>query len=334
MKQLMVDGRAGPCVQEVDIPKISDRQILVKNVHSLVSTGTERHYLEQCECSGKKLRLGYCGFGEVAAVGHLVDHVSVGQRVIAMGWGHAVHAEYLVMPMRLVQPVPLGMPSERALFAGIMATAIHAVDRANLLAGDRVLVIGAGLVGQLVAEVARQTASAVLLTDLNHEKTQLNPNLKGVSCDEILNNALRYRGAFTKAFICLSGKADEWLVALPSLLNPQGNGLHRPRIIGVGRYHAQVHFSVELGNLDIVFSARCGEGYRNDAYVHGLINLQPLAGEYTVDQNLKRSLDLLHYSDVCIEPLISHRLTLNQLPDFYQSLKQPNAILSAVVNYS
>lgn len=333
MKQLLVNGSLGPCIEQVEMPIISERQVLVKNLHSLVSTGTERHYVEQCQVSDRRLRLGYCGVGEVVATGALVEHVHVGQLVIAMGWEYAVHAEYLVMPMRLVQPIPPGMACERALFANIMATAVHATDRASLLVSDHVLVIGAGLVGQMVAEVSRQTASSVLLTDIDAVKATSNPNIQGIESWQLLAKRHLYQGEFTKAFICISGQADEWLDALPGLLNPRGNGLHRPRIIGVGRYKAQVSFSVDLGNIDLMYSARCGEGYRNDDYVHGILDIEPLPGEATVDKNLQRSLEVLQRSDIALEQLISRRLTLSQLPALYNELKQPNSMLSVIVDY-
>jgi len=334
MKQLLVDGVKGALIQETGIPEISRNQVLVKNSHSLVSTGTELHYLNKSINDNTRLRLGYCGVGEVKEVGADVDCVQTGQKVIAMGWGYAVHAEYLAMPKRLVHAVPTGMKLEKALLANIMATAVHAVDRAKLLQTDRVLVIGAGLVGQLVAEVARQTVSELIITDFDCERCKTNDSITGIDSKTFMSRVTEFEGAFTKAFICINGEADDWMNALVDLLNKRGNGVHRPRIIGVGRYSAKVNFSVELGNIDMVFSARCGEGYRNDEYVHGLIDLESLPGEHTVDENLKRSLDLISQSDMQLDYLISNRVSLSELPEFYGELEGQRQIMSAVVDYS
>jgi NADPH2:quinone reductase len=63
--------------------------------------------------------------------------------------------------------------------------------------------------------------------------------------------------------------------------------------VGVGRFTARVEFSVELGNLDIRYAARCGAGYRDPAYARGLAEVSAPDGEGTVTENLGRALDLV-----------------------------------------
>jgi len=110
---------------------------------SLISAGTELHYVHETRRQGGELALGYCSTGVVEQVGAGVTGFSVGDRVSAMGWGHAVHAESICVPYRLCVRLPDELPFEHAVFANLAATALHAVHRATLTAADTVLVVGA-----------------------------------------------------------------------------------------------------------------------------------------------------------------------------------------------
>ncbi|MET0287176.1 MAG: zinc-binding alcohol dehydrogenase [Polyangiales bacterium] len=66
---------------------------------------------------------------------------------------HPHQTEYVV-PREAAIPVPAEVPPERAVLAANMETALNAVWDARLAAGDRVCVIGAGVVGALCAYLA------------------------------------------------------------------------------------------------------------------------------------------------------------------------------------
>ncbi|MDN5929745.1 MAG: oxidoreductase, partial [Pseudonocardia sp.] len=95
-------------------------------------------------CTGERFPLGYCTSGTVESVGPDVAEFSPGDRVIAMGWGEAVHSSVVVVAFRLCRPVPPALSLPTAVVANLGATAVHAVDRATLAPDDEVIVVGAG----------------------------------------------------------------------------------------------------------------------------------------------------------------------------------------------
>jgi len=66
------------------------------------------------------------------------------------------HQDVYVVAAAAVAPLPDGLPAGRAVLAANMETALNAVWDARPAPGDRIVVIGAGVVGMLVAWLCRQ----------------------------------------------------------------------------------------------------------------------------------------------------------------------------------
>ncbi|MCW2795245.1 zinc-binding alcohol dehydrogenase, partial [Nocardioides sp.] len=78
------------------------------------------------------------------------------------------HQTAYVVPARAVVVVPEGVPPERAVLAGTVETAVNALWDAAPLVGDRVTVVGAGMVGCCVARLlARFPGVRVTLVDVD-----------------------------------------------------------------------------------------------------------------------------------------------------------------------
>ena len=110
--------------------------------------------------------------GVVCGVGENVDHVSVGDRVMAFT-GTGAFAEMCLAPKDKVFPVPDGMTFDAAAAAGITyATAIHALqDVGRLKPAETVLVLGAaGGVGVASIEVANAMGARVIAAASTDEK--------------------------------------------------------------------------------------------------------------------------------------------------------------------
>ncbi len=134
---------------------------------------------------------GHEASGTVAAVGPDVDHVALGDAVVVMplDWcgdcrpcrrgtpNICYHLRLLgidvpgsmqqrwVAPARVVFPVPAGVPLDQAALVEPLAVAVHDVRRAEVAPGDRVVVIGGGPVGQLIALVAADAGADVLVSE-------------------------------------------------------------------------------------------------------------------------------------------------------------------------
>ncbi|WP_121173311.1 zinc-dependent alcohol dehydrogenase [Kushneria sinocarnis] len=84
------------------------------------------------------------------------------------------HQDGYVVPAAAVTPLPEGLPAERAILASNMETAINGVWDAGPQAGERIAVIGAGVVGTLMARLCQQIPGArVTLVDIDPQRAVL-----------------------------------------------------------------------------------------------------------------------------------------------------------------
>jgi len=78
------------------------------------------------------------------------------------------HQTAYVVPAEAVTPLPDGVPAERGVLAGTVETAVNALWDAAPLLGDRITVLGAGMVGCSVARLAgRIPGTSVTLVDVD-----------------------------------------------------------------------------------------------------------------------------------------------------------------------
>ncbi|GAB47450.1 zinc-dependent alcohol dehydrogenase [Mobilicoccus pelagius] len=95
---------------------------------------------------------GYLSVGEVAAVGPDTPDDLVGRRVFCL----YPHADRYVAPISWLHPVPDDVPSERAVLAGAVETAVNALWDGGPRLGDRIAVVGGGMIGLSVAALLRR----------------------------------------------------------------------------------------------------------------------------------------------------------------------------------
>ena len=79
-------------------------------------------------------------------------------------------ADYLLLPQANLYAVPDGVPDEMAVFAEPLAAACEILDQVHISSADRVVVLGDGKLGLLVAAVLRLTGADLLLVGRHEEK--------------------------------------------------------------------------------------------------------------------------------------------------------------------
>jgi threonine dehydrogenase-like Zn-dependent dehydrogenase len=160
------------------LPEPAAGQVLVQTLHTAVSRGTEllvhrglvpeseRERMAAPHQAGSfpwPVKYGYCNVGRVVAG----PAELLGREVFCL---YPHQDVYLVDAAALV-PLPTGVPAARAVLGANMETALNAVWDAGLRAGDRVAVVGAGVVGSLVAHLcARHPGCEVMLIDVDERK--------------------------------------------------------------------------------------------------------------------------------------------------------------------
>ncbi len=124
--------------------------------------------------------------GTVEAVGEGVTHLKVGQAVACLS-GTGGFGTHTVAPAALCMPLPPGFPMvDAAAFIMIYATSHHAlVDRAQLKAGETVLVLGAaGGVGTAAIQIAKAMGARVIAAASTQEKCDL---CTRIGADAVIN---------------------------------------------------------------------------------------------------------------------------------------------------
>src|SRR5262245_58235261 len=106
--------------------------------------------------------LGYSVAGEVVEVGAGVNDFVPGDRVACSGAGQANHADYVCVKRNLVCRIPDGCAMSAAASATIGSIALQGVRRAQPQLGDRVAVLGLGLIGQLTVQLLRAAGCTVV----------------------------------------------------------------------------------------------------------------------------------------------------------------------------
>lgn len=98
------------------------------------------------------------------------------------------HQDRFVVPAEASVPVPPGVPAERAVLAANMETAINIVWDAGIMPGDVVAVVGAGVVGLLVAFIAAGIPGTVtIVVDVNPARGDI---VRALGADFALPDAL------------------------------------------------------------------------------------------------------------------------------------------------
>lgn len=113
--------------------------------------------------------------GVVRAVGAGVTHLQEGQSVACLS-GTGGFGTHTLAPAKLCMPLPAGFPAvDAAAFIMIYATSHHAlIDRAQLKAGETVLVLGAaGGVGTAAIQIAKAAGARVIAAASTDEKCAL-----------------------------------------------------------------------------------------------------------------------------------------------------------------
>lgn len=172
------------CVElwEEEIPEIGANEVLIETEISQISTGTELTRLEanvdKDSAWGADLNYpiypGYSNIGKIIKVGKEVDEALLGKRVLTT----ARHEKYAVREVNgdLIV-VPDGVDSEEAVFGTLGTVAMASIRTAKIRPGDTVVVYGAGLVGQLVARLAKIAGALnIFVTDVSDYRLSMLPN--------------------------------------------------------------------------------------------------------------------------------------------------------------
>jgi polar amino acid transport system substrate-binding protein len=117
-----------------------------------------------------EVAVGYSSAGTIIEVGPHVTDLRLGDRVACAGAGHANHAEVVAIPRNLVAKVPDGVGLETAALTTIVAIALNGVRLAEVSLGERVGVVGCGLIGQIACRLLAIAGADVYALDIDQAR--------------------------------------------------------------------------------------------------------------------------------------------------------------------
>lgn len=364
MQQVIRKGIRQIIVDEVPEPMAAPHQVLIRPAYSLISSGTEtasihqegvlkelvdnpshlRKIWEVTKSNGPlrtfsevkaKLQeyavLGYAGAGIVVDKHSNVTDLDIGDRVAYGGEGTG-HAEIITTGRNLVARMPDTVTFECASFTTLGSIALNAVRIANVSLGETVAVIGLGLVGQLIAQLARLQGGVVIGVDLKPERIELAQRLGahdgligGESLQHAVASVTNGRGVDC-VIVAAASKSSVPCQQAVSICRDRG------RIVVVGAVEMNLSRNdMYLKEIQLFMSRAYGPGSYDPLYEKQGIDYPLSYVRWTERRNMEEFLRLLAEGLVQVQPLITHQFLLADSPDAYRTITDPTSNSLAVI---
>ena len=354
-------------VQEVPIPQVGPKSVLVQNYYSIISPGTEgstvstarkgllakakerpqqvKQVIDTLKTQGpvktyravsKKLDayspLGYSCSGKVLAIGTDVDEFKVGDLVACAGAGYANHAEVVSVPVNLCVKVASAGRMREAAYNTLGAIALQGIRQADLKLGESCLVLGLELLGHLTGHLLKASGVRVIGVDISSSSVEFAHT----------NNAVEH--AFNRDEPGIEDKIQELT---------QGHGVDAVIIAAATNSLDPINFSgaivrkkgrvVILGavpsgferdpfwykkELELKMACSYGPGRYDPSYEEKGIDYPYPYVRWTENRNMQAFQDLLEKGSLKIEYLTTHEFSFDKAPDAY------NLILEKSENFS
>jgi predicted dehydrogenase len=362
MRQVVQNVRTGATtVEELPTPFAPPNGVLIATAASLVSAGTERYVVELARKSliGKarerpdqvrrvlqKLRqeglratatqvrakldepmaLGYSLAGVVLDCGIGVQELKPGDRVAAA----ASHADIAAISKNLCASIPENVTFEQAAYAGVGAIALEGVRLARVSLGERVLVIGLGLIGQMTVGLLKAQGCRVMGVDIDAAKLDL---AKAFGADDVAVgtprdaiNAFSGGNGVDAVVITAATQSNEPIEVAADVTRSRG------RIVLVGVTGLNIprppFFAKEL---EFTVSSSVGPGRTDTTYEDKGVDYPFGHVRWTAQRNIAAVLDVIAMGKLPVEKLTTHRFPIERASAAYDVITSKSEPFFGVV---
>ncbi|MET9353117.1 bi-domain-containing oxidoreductase [Streptomyces sp. NPDC006617] len=359
MKQVVQNYKSGElALLDVPVPGCKPGGVLVRTAYSLISTGTELMKVSEAGMSmlGKarsrpdqvakvvqsvatngvpatyrkvmgKLDsytpLGYSLCGVVEQVGEGIDDVKAGDLVACAGNEHALHAELNWVPRNLYAPVPDGLAPRDAAFGTVGSIALQGVRQGESRLGETALVIGLGLIGQLVVQLLVASGVQVVGADPAAERCELAERLGAAACGDPASPAVESAVAeltdghgVDQVYLAAGGGSNQPVELAARLCRDRG------RVVDIGKCRLDLPWNAYYEKeLDVRFSRSYGPGRYDPEYELEGRDYPIGYVRWTERRNLACFLDLVARGRVEVAPLITRTADFDDAVETYRSLQ-------------
>jgi predicted dehydrogenase/threonine dehydrogenase-like Zn-dependent dehydrogenase len=367
MKQLIQNFKTGELyVDDIPMPSVSVGMVLVENEYSLISAGTERSTVKvgQASLLGKAKQrpdlvaqvlqnikkeglsatfnkvktkldslkaLGYSTSGTVIASMDKNGIFKPGDRVACAGQDYASHAEIVSVPQNLVAKIPDNVTAEEAAFTTLGAIAMQGVRQDEPTIGEKVCVIGLGLLGQLTCQILKANGCKVYGIDLNESLVKL---ANETSADKALNRTDANLVASCNNFTCGYGFDSVIITAAAPSNDPVELSAEilkkKGKVIIVGAVKMDIprdpHFYRK--ELDLRMSCSYGPGRYDVNYEENSSDYPFSYVRWTEQRNMEAFLGLLSGKAIDVRPLVTHTFDISNAEKAYDivsgKIKEPH----------
>jgi polar amino acid transport system substrate-binding protein len=368
VKQVEQNYRSGALrVVDVPVPRVGDGSVLVGTNVSLISSGTEKQAMElaQASLAGKALArpdlvrrvvrdirknglrptvekvfakldtpipLGYSLAGVAMEIGRGVSGVEIGDRVACAGAGLANHAEFNAMPKNLTVRIPAEVDDEEASFVTLGAIALQGVRLAAPTLGERIVVIGLGLIGLLTVQLLKANGCRVLGFDPNVARVAL---ARELGADIAVSDNL---AECARGFTGTVG-ADAVIVTAATQSNEPVNiaaevSRLKGRIVVVGLVGLTIDREpFYKRELDLRFSMSYGPGRGDPDYEQGGRDYPLPYVRWTEQRNMEAFLALVAEGKVTPKRLVTHRFAIGEAEKAYALMDSGAPHLAILLSY-
>jgi predicted dehydrogenase/threonine dehydrogenase-like Zn-dependent dehydrogenase len=364
------DGRLE--LQEVPVPTAPPGGVLVRLTHSVISVGTERMKVEQAKmnllqkararpdqvrkvldsartlgwkAAMEKVRnrlemptpLGYSAAGIVIAVDPANTRFSAGDRVAVGGAECAFHAEQVAVPDMLAVKVPDSVPNWQAAYTTIVSIALQTVRQMEARLGERVLVIGQGLVGLLVTNLLHASGVRVMALDVapSREKLARQMGAERVVIAGVHDLAQNVR-EWTEGY----GVDGVVLATAVASNKPTEQAIEtirdRGRIVIVGNTKTDLPWKDAFAKeIEVRYARSYGPGRYDPSYEWGGADYPIGYVRWTEQRNFEACLHLMSTGALNLQDLTTRRLPFSQSLDIYKALAsdEPSTDVGIVLEY-
>ena len=352
MKQLVVEkNNPDPILLDTPIPKPGPGEVLIKNHYSVVSSGTELAAIEVANTSvGEKLQnssniekglnllkndgvkavwnavfpknliplqLGYSSAGEVVQTGKGVSGFHVGDMVVSNG----NHAEYVSVNQNLCVRIPDNTDIKESAFTVLGSIALHGLRLSETSLGSKVVVIGLGIVGQLVCRLAEAQGSEVIGIDPDEERTEGNKNFFTSIEKASIQNV-------DSVIITAATSSNEPIEVATKIAR------NKAKIVVVGDIPLNISRNeFYYKELELVVSKSYGPG-RYDKQYEVLGKDYPIEYvRWTENRNFEAFIKLLSQGQIHLLDLVSEEVSFDEAPSVYKKFMEETKPLSVVLRY-
>ncbi len=277
--------------------------------------------VSQNEMGETGFNLGYSAAGQVVAVGERVKDLVPGDWVACGGAGRANHADFVSVPRNLVCRIPEGCDIKVAATATIGTIAMQGVRRAAPTLGERICVIGLGLLGQISAQLLRANGCIVIGMDLDPERVN-RARAGGMEHgaggeDELLRMVRDLTGGHgvDRTLITAATKSDAVINLAMEVTRRRGTIV----IVGdVGLNVDRQHFYRK--EIDLLMSTSYGPGRYDASYEEQGIDYPYAYVRWTQNRNMQSYLELATQGRIDVSSLIDEVVSIDCAPDLYRKL--------------